>query len=565
MERLKNKYVVFFFMINFIVTSRAQFLPKDDAKLNYNQIYFEYPYNENAKFYKLFLAVDSSNNKTNFKTCLYNTFIDKTPATRINELEFGKKYKWYIETNLKSGEKINSDIHYFSILKTHYTDTAQFKRKINYNKKSKINEGVIWCDFSHCAFDRKGNVVWFIPTEIMDYNEKRRIRDFKFQNDGTITFIKNPEALHTTVDIKTIWKAPLGGENNYAYRDGYHHNFEKLPNGNYMALAYDYVELEKADKIDTLTNRVELVNLIEFDKNGKIVWIWEMRNHFPLDILEKPKGADGRAIINAHCNAFSIDKESKYIYIGYRDISRVIKIEKLTKKIVASYGKKLNKADSLVNETDIFNFPHNARILNDNQIMILNNNDSRNGKISSVEIFKQPKKITDKINSSWSFKFDFDSLNSGKSLKLGNIKILDNGHFLINQGSNNRIVEITKNKEILWDMMIYRKDSTLNKWVDFGSYKIDYSTSLYPFYFSVAGGKSSNEKSYFIIFNEGDYIDSYEFEIVSLVVNKIITNGITQEIKIGEKIKYYFLTQTSTSYKLKVTSKTSGKSKFINL
>jgi hypothetical protein len=131
-------------MINFIVTCRAQFLPKDDVKLNYNQIYFEYPYNENAVFYKVYLAFDSNQTKSDFKNYLINTYNDKTPATRINDLQFGKKYKWYVETNLKSGEKINSDIHYFSILKTHYIDTAQFKRKINYNKKGKIKEGVIW-------------------------------------------------------------------------------------------------------------------------------------------------------------------------------------------------------------------------------------------------------------------------------------------------------------------------------------------------------------------------------------------------------------------------------------
>ena len=454
---------------------------------------------------------------------------------------------------------------HFSSLNTHYTDTNEFKRKINYNKKDKIKEGIIWCDFSHCAFDRNGNVVWFIPTEIMDYNEKRRIRDFKFQKDGTITFIKNPEALHTTMDIKTIWKAPLVGENNYPYRDGYHHNFEKMPNGNYIALAYDYVELEKADKIDTLTNRVELANIVEFNNRGEIVWLWEMRNHFPLDVLEIPKDADGRAIINAHCNALSVDKENKYIYLGFRDISRVIKIEKSTKNIVASFGKKLNKADSTVFETDIFNFPHNAAVLKNNDIMILNNNDSRNGKISSVEIFKQPKKITDKIKSSWSFKFNFDSLNSGKSFKLGNVKILDNGHFLINQGSNNRIVEITKNKEVLWDMMIYRKDSTLKKWVDFGSYKIDYSSSLYPFYFSIATDKTLNKKSYLVIFNEGDYNDSYEFEITDVSSDKILTKGIIKSLKFGEKRKYSFLHQPNSNYLIKVISINSRKTKFIKM
>jgi hypothetical protein len=41
-----------------------------------------------------------------------------------------------------------------------------------------------------------------------------------------------------------------------------------------MVLAYDYAELEKTDQNDTLTNRVELVNLIEFNVKGEIVWIW---------------------------------------------------------------------------------------------------------------------------------------------------------------------------------------------------------------------------------------------------------------------------------------------------
>ena len=524
---------------------------------------FEYHYHENAIFYTLYLAFDSTQAQSDFKNYLINTYNDKTPATRIDELQFGKKYKWYVETNLKSGEKIKSDIHFFSTLQTKYNDTLLYKRKINYNKKEKIKDGLIWCDFSHCAFDRNGKLVWFMFDNI-DFTESNRVRDIKFQKDGTITFIKNPFALHTGIDIKEIWKAPMKGENIEKFKDGYHHNFERQLNGNYMALAYDYVDLEKADKNDTLTNRVELVNLIEFDQKGEIVWIWEMRNNFPLDILAIPKDKLGRGIINAHCNAFSVDKDNKYVYIGYRDISRVIKIEKATKKIVASYGKKLNDADTLVNETDIFRFPHNATILGNNDIMILNNNDSRNGKISSVEIFKQPKTLNEKIESLWSFKFDFDSLNSGKSFKLGNVKIMDDGHYLINQGSNNRIVEINKNKEILWDMMIYRKDSALNKWVDFGPYKIDFSSSLYPFYFSLGNGKISENKSFFVIFNEGDYEDSYEFEIINFD-DKLLDKGVIKSVKIGEERKCFFNSQPNSNIRIKITSKNSGKIKFINM
>ena len=511
MNKLRKISAIFFFMASFVLSGFGQFLPKDGAKLNYNQIYFEYPYNEKAVSYTLYLGIDSTKDKTNFISCLYNKYFDKTPATRVSKLPLGRNYKWYIETVLNSGEKEKSDIHYFSILNTTYSDTSLYKRKINY--KSKNTEGVIWCDFSHCAYDRDGNIVWFMPNENVEYKESTRVRDIRFQKDGTVTFIKNPGALHTTLEIEPIWQAPLEGKEFDKFKNGYHHCFEKLSNGNYMALAYDYVELEKTDKSDTLTNRVELVNLIEFNKEGEIVWIWEMREHFPLDILAIPKGEDGRAIINAHCNAFSIDKENKFIYIGFRDISRVIKIEKETKKIIAAYGKKLNTADSLVFETDLFSFPHDAKILDNDQIMILNNNEFVASKISSIEVFEQPKYKGDRIKSKFSFKFNFDSLTSGKSLKFGNVKILDNGNYLINEGSINRIVEINKNKKVLWDMMLYKFDIERKKWTIAETYRIDYSTSLHPYYFSLSKAKLLNKKFVVTVFNEGDNGDSYQCEL----------------------------------------------------
>ncbi|MCD6018430.1 MAG: hypothetical protein K0S53_1551 [Bacteroidetes bacterium] len=519
---------------------------------------FEYPHNENAVSYSLYLAIDSASDKTNFKSCLYHVYTDKTPATRVSRLPLGKDYKWYIEMQLKTGEKINSSIHYFSILSTRYNDTLYYKRKINYNKRDKIQDGIIWCDFTHCAFDREGNLVWFMPTTNIEYVETNRIRDLRFQPDGTITFIKNPFAIHTTMDVKEIWKAPNSGPNVEKFKDGYHHGFEKLKNGNYMVLAYDYVELEKANKNDTVSNKVELVNLIEFNPKGEITWIWQMRDHFPLDILAIPKMASGREIINAHCNAFSIDKENKFIYIGYRDISRIIKIDRKTKRIVASYGKKLNAADTLVNETDIFCMQHNTTVLANNDIMVVNNNESRKGKISSLEIFEQPKTLKDKITSKWSFKFNFDLLNEGKSLKLGNVKMMSNGNLLINEGSSNRIVEITKDKEILWDMMIYRKDSLKGKWIDFGQYKIDFSTSLYPYYFTIGTSKKADNKMVVSVFNEGDFKDSYSYELYNDTKNRKEVFKQTAVIKSQDKSFITLNLNPTDRYTLKVISVTSG-------
>ncbi len=520
---------------------------------------FEWPYKINAKHYKLHLAYDSTQQKNDFTSFLVTVQLDKTPATRIDKLPLGKKYKWYVETILKTGQIIKSDIHYFSILSTIYSDTSSYKRKINYPSKNK--QGVIWCDFSHCAFDRDGNIVWFMPTENNEYKETSRVRDLRFLNDGTITFIKNPGAFHTNLNIETIWKAPLTGENDDKYKTGYHHSLQKLANGNYMVLAYDFVELEKTAKNDTVTNRVELVNVIEFTKTGHIEWIWEMREHFPLDILATPTEFN-RGIINAHCNAFSIDKNNEFIYLGFRDISRIIKINKTTKQIISSYGKKLNNADSLVNETNLFSYPHDAKVLQNNHIMVLNNNDFVNNKISTLEIFEQPKNNKQTIKPNWSFSFKFDSLNNGKSMKLGNVKLMNNGNYLINQGSNNRIVEITKNKKVLWDMMLYRFDSEKNKWTNAGPYRIDYSSSLYPYYFSVNYNQSY---SVVTIFNEGDFKDAYCVEIVD-GNNQVLQTIETTKLVVVQKSKCIKLAGNLANAKLiRVTSIASKKQKQITI
>jgi hypothetical protein len=190
--------------------------------------------------------------------------------------------------------------------------------------------------------------------------------------------------------------------------------------------------------------------------------------------------------------------------------------------------------------------------------MVLNNNDSRNGKISSVEIFEQPANLKEKIKSKWSFKFNFDSLNSGKSFKLGNVKILDNGHLLINQGSNNRIVEITKDQEILWDMMIYRKDSALNKWVDFGCYKIDFSSSLYPYYYSIGVSQITEKKISITIFNEGDYADNYKCELLDENKKTKFSVNKTSEVKSKSELTIDFGVEPSKKYTLRIKSLESG-------
>lgn len=450
-------------------------MPKDDSKLNYNQIYFEYPKIKNADSYKIYLAYDSSENKKDFETYFIKSNTSNANIAKIDGLKFGKKYKWFVETLFKNKEVLKSDIHYFSLYECPYSDTTKYKFKQHYSNNTQIEDGIIWLDQLHCAINRDLEVVWFLPPIIDDFTEEKQIRDFRVYNDGTISFMANEDAYHITKDLNVIWKAPNQGKISGEKKENYHHSFEKLENGNYIILGNQYIELETVDPKDSTSKKIEFTTIIEYNKNNDIVWSWKSLDHIPLDLLLNP---EFKSIYNTHCNSLSISKNGSKILLGFRDISRVIEIEKASGKIIRSMGKKLNEADTLVFETDLFKFPHDAKYVSDNVISILNNNDAKNGAISSLDFYSFPKNKKQTLKRIFYFKFDFDKITNGKSTKLGNAQFLSNKNILINQGAINRIVEISsKTKLPLWDVFITKKYPN-SGWNIFPVYRIYFTRSL---------------------------------------------------------------------------------------
>ncbi len=465
-----------FFLIIFLdINISAQYLPKDGSKLNYNQIYFECPKIKNAVSYKIYLAYDSAENKQDFATFLIKSKISNTFITKIDGLSFGKKYKWFVETLLKNKEILKSDIHYFSLYECPYSDTTKYKFKQYYSSNSQIENGIIWLDQIHCAINRDLEVVWFLAPIIDDFTEDKQVRDFRVYRDGTISFIANEDAYHITKDLNIIWKAPNQGKISGEKKENYHHSFEKLENGNYIILGNQYIELETIDPKDSLSKKIEFTTIIEYNITNEIVWSWKSIDNMPLDLLSN---SESNSIYNTHCNSLSVSKNGKKILLGFRDISRIIEIEKASGKIIRSMGKKLNKTDTLVFETDLFKFPHNAKYISDNVISILNNNDPKNGAISSLDFYTFPQNKKQTLKRIFYFKFDFDKITNGKSTKLGNAQFLSNKNILINQGAANRIVEInSKTKAPLWDVYITKKYPN-SGWNIFPIYRVFFTNTL---------------------------------------------------------------------------------------
>jgi hypothetical protein len=488
-------------MINLTLPLFGQYLPKDSSKLNYNQIMFEAPLNKDAIEYTIFVTYDSIKNPTSKDFII--TQREKFPLFFVKNLELGKKYKWYVESTLSGKEKTQSNYFHFSILNTSMANPKLYKAIQHYHKKNEILDGIIWCDQYRCAIDREGNIVWFMAAEHLDLINAKVVRDFKLYPDGSLTFVHQPNASHTDIDLNSIWKAPYQGTVSQSEKEDYHHAFTMLPNGNYMILGNEKVNFSN----DTVTSdAINFCNIIEFDKAGNIVWSWRMKDYFPYEFLINSRIPTKNGLVDPHANSFTIDEKNNAIYLSFRDISRIIKIDKKSKKITESYGVKLKDEDAIF-ETDLFRLQHDIQLLKNNDMLIFNNNEIDSGKISCIEIVQLPSSKNDSFNVKWKFDLNYDQDSKGKIQRMGGVKIMPNGNFLICEGSNNRVVEISKDKEILWDFALRQVDSTGRVNDKFALYRANYSSSLYPHFFSARLTDRN-----IIIKNKGGAADTYKIE-----------------------------------------------------
>jgi len=492
------KRIIVVFFILFLISSLrtfAQFLPKDSAKLNYNQIMFECPSVDDVEEYIFCVSFDSVEVK-NEKHYLIKQK-EKHPVANIKELPLGNKYKWRVLMRKSNRTSIISDWHYFEILNSKLHSDPQ-----------------------------------------NDLTKTKAIRDIRLQKDGSLTMLNYPNAIKTNLEVSNAWELPH--DDIFPNKEfwGFHHSFEILPNGNYMAMANEKVNFSNETSKDTSHSvAVDFCNLVEFDSTGKLIWIWKMKDHFPYELLVDSRIKNDNGVVDPHSNSFCHDSSGNYVYISYRDISRIIKIEKKTKKIVASYGFKLKDEDEIA-ETALFRLQHDIQYFGNNDFLIFNNDLIDSGKISSVEVVQFPDKNKDSFKLKWKFDLNYMKDFEGKVERMGSVKKLSNGNYLICAGSANRILEVSEKKEVLWDFYIQQLDSgyKVNKF--FSVYRAYFSKSLYPNYFVLY----KNGKNLFLV-NKGDFESEFEIEFSSTSSSELNKKEIVRlkkdaSQKISDNAKY---------------------------
>lgn len=537
----------FFFILLFLLTSNpflAQ-LPKNKAILHYNTVYFEDSLIKTANSYKLSLALDSLFRQP---VLFLDSITKKLPAFHVNNLKWGTSYYWRINAYNNGKIEKQGEIHKFSIMiiRTSYMDTLRLK--VIKNLKEKNNGGFIAFDNCRTIFDREGNPVWTLPL-IKGVSEfTTGIRDLRITKDNTFTFLTLKTPVEIDFDGNILWKGTkplILGKDTIKY----HHDFKKDIDGNYWVLGNKIVYrkllkklddniLKNEDKIlitDTGVFRgTEIGLLMKFNKNNQLLWIWDSNSYIKDEDLNYKLTGNGFPLFSSHMNAFSFNEKLDEVCIGFRDLSRIVKIDVKTGRVISSYGEMYPSGDAKF-ANNMFSSQHDCSINKENNIFILNNNTLNKEPSSVIELDGNNLKNRSVI---WRFNLNFDELTNGKSEKGGNVTELKNGNLLVCAGALNRTFEVTRKNEIVWDAFIQYKTNKDTAWANFTQYRSSFVDNLpiyrfLPIIKNIETKSSESKKLQVIVHNTGNSNDSYVLKVLDKN-DKVIMQKLTKEIKVNE-------------------------------
>ena len=525
----------FFLCLIIFLESNGQILPLPGAKITYNQVMFEYGKVTGSGYYLLQLIEDTSG--ASFIHPLVQQK-DSSTATLISNLQFGKKYQWRYAAIREGETPVWKGPYRFEIVANPLLDNNFVRFTVTKNDTTANAGGLIVNDCMHTICDRSGKLVWYLDKvdwhvvlKKKNLELKPQILDLRLTPYGTVTFLADSLALECDLNGNALWIAPNDGKVSGGATEWYNHDFKRLPNGHYMVLSNELWR-KLPPYLDTLTvkkkypiakvvdgkefAKADLATVIEYDKKGKVVWSWSSKNYLDSNAIAPKKTSDSVDYeLDAHVNAFSVDAKNQYVYVGFRNISRVVKVEKKTGRVADSWGLKLPSGEA--RNSVLIHQQHDANVIDDSSVAVFNSNDyPGRDSFSRAVIFSTLPGSDGKIT--WSFDCDFDSLDRHAYRSGGNVDKLKNGNLLVCMGNMNYIFEVTPDKKIVWQSIIKAGGKTGEIYFH-RLYRAHYVSSLYPCYFTFQANRdtvSQKAPNFKVrIFNKGSESDSYQVKIRS--------------------------------------------------
>ncbi len=296
-------------------------------------------------------------------------------------------------------------------------------------------------------FDQQGVPVWYWGEDI---NGGRADVDASFV-DGERILIGAGVAPHGPMEIdlagEIAWEGPPQDGTDLLADGDMHHVFEKLDNGNYVTLVYDYV--------GSLHDVIE-----EFDADGNVVWSW--------NALEHLDHGDGYL----WGNAAEVDLDGDAVYYNSVKGSKLYKIRRSTGELLWTLGEGGDFVNEQREEDAWFIGAHGPEVQPNGNILMYDNGDHDRGFSRVIEYAIDEAEGEAFI--AWEYPgagIEDEWING----QWGDADRLANGNTLITAGSvlpassECRLFEVTLGGEKVWELWLESSDPEQT----FGAYAAD--------------------------------------------------------------------------------------------
>lgn len=260
------------------------------------------------------------------------------------------------------------------------------------------------------------------------------ILDFKRQPNGWLTFFVPRENAFFAMDSSYSLVAKYEAGNG---RLADLHDFQLLPNGHALLLAYDQRRVDMSAIVPGGHPAAVVTGLViqELDPNGNVVFEWESWDH--IDITDTNQDLTAEMVDYVHGNSVEVDYDGNLL-ISSRHLDEVTKISRSTGEVLWRLGGKQN--DFTFTNDEGFCYQHDARRTSPNNIMIYDNGVCHRPRYSRAVEY-----LIDEENMTATRVWEYRNTPDTYAVAMGNSQRLPNGNTMIGWGSSSApvLTEVT--------------------------------------------------------------------------------------------------------------------------
>ena len=428
---------------------------------------------------------------------------------------WGKQYTWRLVTFNKDHKEIKDSLHHFGTILNPEMDTAIERLRIIQAAKNH-KDALVFLDKNKGLYNMSGQPVWFLPGNIF---LKVDVRDLKLSPFGTITFLVKDQAYEINYDGDILWKGPDNGKVSGDSSEHYHHEFTRLANGHYMILGDEglrwtpeLIAVKDCKTLKAIDNKIAnnypdihksmFGTLIEYDEKGNVVWDWKSSCYFVSSdlIYEDSAKPQTKKFVDVHANAFYFDEKRKVIYIGFKNISRIIKIKYPEETVMDTYGE-IYKPGVPKTGNGLFCGQHSISVTHAGDLLVFNNNLCCAGPSPFPPKLMVMKEVADagksKLKKCWEYQCTTDDNGATNNnfhalfMSGGDVKELkDNSLFVCMGGTYSKIFILNRNKEISWSAIPEVYLQTEKRWSALPQYRANIIEGAADIQKLVLGGRN---------------------------------------------------------------------------